>query len=132
MEKMKPLHDWVIIRRDPPEKQTAGGIIINENFEDHTGTGTVEYVGPGTKSSPMLVKPGDRVQWDKYYKSGFDVEEGYVAVHCSDLQAVIGLQSYPFQCPYMAGSCRYIDTGDMSKTKECRDCEHYINDDLGK
>ena len=82
---MRVLHDWVYIRRD---KQKQGLIILDD---DDTGTGEVEFTGPGTKSNPMTVKPGDRVQWDRLYGAGLrsPVDDDCLFIKINDVWAII-------------------------------------------
>ena len=55
-----PINDYVLIL--PDEKRTQiGNILIPENFQEKPSTGKVIAVGPGTKESEILVKPGDYV-----------------------------------------------------------------------
>jgi chaperonin GroES len=63
---LRPLHDRVLVRRDPPAEQTVGGIVIPEMGKEKALTGTVIAVGPGTEWGDGVfhktqLKPGDRV-----------------------------------------------------------------------
>ncbi len=44
---LKPIHDWVLLRRDRPEERTAGGIIIPASAASEPSRGVVEAIGPG-------------------------------------------------------------------------------------
>jgi chaperonin GroES len=43
----RPLHDWVLIRRNEPEEKTGGGIIIPDAARSKAAEGIVEAIGPG-------------------------------------------------------------------------------------
>src|SRR5579872_214364 len=63
---IQPLHDRVLVRRDPPEAQTQGGIVIPSVGRTEALRGLVLAVGPGKKDEQGVfhetqVKPGDRV-----------------------------------------------------------------------
>ncbi len=74
--KIRPLHDFVIVQRDPPSEK-LGSIIIPENAQEKLTRGTVIGAGRG-KVSPTgrfietTVKEGDRVVFGKY--SGTEIE----------------------------------------------------------
>ncbi len=73
--KVKPLHDWTIIKRHEPKEKTAGGIIIPDVARDIPTEGTVIAIGPGrykkepgkkTKFIPTTLKPGQRIYFMEY------------------------------------------------------------------
>jgi chaperonin GroES len=73
---MRPIHDRVIIRRDQPKMQTAGGLYIPEKGQEKPAIGIVIAAGTGRilKSGikhPLLVKEGDKVLFSQY--AGTDV-----------------------------------------------------------
>lgn len=64
---VRPLHDYVMIRRIPDVK--VGLIHIPDNYETKPRIGIVEAVGPGRVGKggariPMSVAVGDRVRFD--------------------------------------------------------------------
>lgn len=68
---IRPLHDRIVIRRDPEMTQTAGGIYIPDTAREKNQSGTVVAVGKGKadehgKITPLEVKVGDRVLFGKY------------------------------------------------------------------
>jgi len=86
--KLRPINDWALIRpRSEPEK-TAGGIIIPDVAKEKPQEGEVLSIGGGRykeeedqkgkvidrKFVPTVVKPGDRVLYEKY--GGTKVEIG--------------------------------------------------------
>jgi len=73
--KVRPLHDWTIIRRHNPKEISAGGIIIPDSALDIPTEGTIVAIGPGrykkepgkkTKFVPTMLKPGQRVYFMEY------------------------------------------------------------------
>lgn len=73
---IKPIHDQLLVRRDPEDTVSAGGIIIPDvanNPKLPRGRGIVLAMGPGRvdpktgKRQPMDVKIGDRVVFPKLY-----------------------------------------------------------------
>ncbi|HYA26518.1 MAG TPA: co-chaperone GroES [Thermodesulfovibrionales bacterium] len=45
--RVRPLHDWVLIRRDKPEEKTPSGLIIPGSARSEPSRGVVEAIGPG-------------------------------------------------------------------------------------
>jgi co-chaperonin GroES (HSP10) len=70
-ERLEPLGNKVIIRRDPTRKKSDGGVIFADISHVETYLGTVEAIGPGLSlecpkchhghRGPMRVKVGDKV-----------------------------------------------------------------------
>ncbi len=73
---LKPIHDWVLLRRDRSEERTPGGIIIPASATSEPSRGVVEAIGPGKykKESgrkeerfvPTILKPGQWVFFPGY------------------------------------------------------------------
>jgi chaperonin GroES len=73
-----PCHDFVLVRRQDPEKKTPGGLYVPETAQARTLEGEVLAVGPGRLTGeplvtenadehlrrPMSVKPGDVVLFE--------------------------------------------------------------------
>jgi chaperonin GroES len=64
--KLKPLGDRIIVRREPSEEKTAGGIVLPGSAKNKPQRGKVLAVGPGKQlkdGSPrsLQVKEGDTV-----------------------------------------------------------------------
>jgi chaperonin GroES len=88
--KVKPLHDWAVIRPSEPEKITAGGLYIPDTAKDKPQEGIVESIGPGAfeeekrhkkkdkkkerRFAPTVVKPGDRVLYGKYAGQTYNID----------------------------------------------------------
>jgi chaperonin GroES len=73
--KVRPLHDWTIIKRHAPKEISAGGIIIPDAALDIPAEGTVVAIGPGRyqkepgkkeKFTPTTLKSGQRVYFMEY------------------------------------------------------------------
>jgi chaperonin GroES len=111
--KLKPLHDWAVIVPSEAESRTAGGLYIPDSAKEKPEEGVVEAIGPGAyeeekrgkkkdekkerKFVPTIVKPGDRVLYERYagqtYKIG---TEDRVLVRERD---ILGLIDRPLQIP---------------------------------
>jgi len=71
MDKIRPLHDHVIIRRVKEEEKSKGGIIIPDSAKEKPAEGEVMAVGSGKVQTDgtvrkIDVKVGDRVLFGKY------------------------------------------------------------------
>jgi chaperonin GroES len=69
--KITPLHDRIVVRRDPEQTRTEGGIYIPDTAREKSTVGTVVAVGKGHvdehgKVTPLDVKVGDRILFGKY------------------------------------------------------------------
>lgn len=75
---IRPTGITVLVRRDPPEEVTKGGIVIPGVAQQWAESGTVLAAGPGRKSMktgkhlPLDVKAGDRVMFP--YSAGEEIE----------------------------------------------------------
>ena len=88
---IKPLADRVLVKPEPAETKTAGGIIIPDTAKEKPLQGEVLAVGNGTKDEEMILKPGDTVLYGKY--AGNEVElDGvkYMIMRQSDVLAILG------------------------------------------
>lgn len=63
---IQPLADRVLVRADPADEKSKGGIIIPDTAKESPLQGTVLAVGKGKKDEPMTVKAGDVVLYGKY------------------------------------------------------------------
>lgn len=77
VEKLKPLSDWILVKRDPPQPRSS--IIIDPGNEgSNVRTGTVLRTGPGKTYEggvvvPLDVEPGDRIaflRWHHEHRPG--------------------------------------------------------------
>lgn len=93
--KIKPIYDYVLIRRLESESKTSGGLIIPDTAKEKPQQGIVMAVGEGKKDdNGNLVKPvvkeGDKVLFTKW--SGTDVkmnDETLVVMKEADIIAII-------------------------------------------
>ena len=75
--KIRPLHDYVIIKRVEEQETVRGGIIIPDSAKEKQQEGEVMAVGVGKRLEngtliPIEVKAGDRVLFGKY--SGTEIK----------------------------------------------------------
>ncbi len=78
-QKIRPLHNRLIVERLDEDETTSGGIIIPDTAKEKPQQGTVIAAGPGRRDDKgnliaIEVKKGDRVLFSKY--SGSDVTLG--------------------------------------------------------
>ncbi|MDY0258196.1 MULTISPECIES: co-chaperone GroES [unclassified Desulfovibrio] len=69
--KLKPLNDRVLVKRLESEEKTAGGLFIPDTAKEKPSKGQVVAVGPGKvgdngERTPLAVKAGDEVLFNKY------------------------------------------------------------------
>ncbi len=89
--KARPLHDRVVVKRQPESSMTPGGLHIPQNAKEKPVEGEVLAVGPGRVTAdgtviPVDVKVGDRVLFGKY--SGTEVTldgEDYLVIREDDI-----------------------------------------------
>jgi chaperonin GroES len=86
--KLKPLHDWAVIRPSAADERTSGGLYIPDTAKQKPEQGLVEAIGPGAyeqekygkkkkeqkerKFIPTTVKPGDHVLFERYAGQTYD------------------------------------------------------------
>jgi chaperonin GroES len=91
-EKIRPLNDRVVIKRDSSEEITKGGIIVPDIASKKSYFGVVVAVGPGKLSAktgkrvPLDVKPGDHVCFGDYVDHD---EQGYVIAMEADIRFIL-------------------------------------------
>jgi chaperonin GroES len=93
--KIRPLHDRVVVKREPEERKSAGGIVIPDTAGEKPTFGRVVAVGQGKaldngQVRAPDVKVGDRVLFGKY--SGTEVKvdnEELVVMREDDVMAVV-------------------------------------------
>ncbi|MBQ7528388.1 co-chaperone GroES [bacterium] len=95
MSKVRPLGERVIVKPNPREEKTAGGLFIPDTAKEKPQQGEVIAVGPGRKAEdgtllPMELKVGDKVLYGKYAGTELKMDgEVYLIVKESDILAVI-------------------------------------------
>ncbi len=105
--KIRPLHDWVVVRPGPAEEKSAGGIIIPEVAKEKPQSGEVLAVGEGryekekdergkakkqeAKFIKTTLKPGERIVYEKYSARKIEVDgEELVMVREDDVLGLLG------------------------------------------
>ena len=87
---VRPLSDRVLVKPNPAEEKTAGGLFIPDTAKEKPLMGKVIAAGPGTSEIKMEVKVGDTVMYGKYAGAELNYEgEDYLVMKQSDLIAVI-------------------------------------------
>ena len=87
---VKPLSDRVLVKPNPAEEKTAGGLFIPDTAKEKPLMGKVIAAGPGTADIKMEVKVGDVVMYGKYAGTELHYEgEDYLVMKQSDIIAVI-------------------------------------------
>ncbi|MBO5671537.1 MAG: co-chaperone GroES [Alistipes sp.] len=87
---VKPLSDRVLVKPNPAEEKTAGGLFIPDTAKEKPGMGRVVAAGPGTADIKMEVKVGDVVMYGKYAGTEISYEgEEYLVMKQADIIAVI-------------------------------------------
>lgn len=99
-----PLDNRVLIRRDAPEAQSSGGIVLPQQAQENQQYGIVLVTGPGKllpdgSRAAMSVKPGDRVVFGRYSEQDIQLncqlncgqrDDILILVREEDIYAVIG------------------------------------------
>jgi chaperonin GroES len=86
--RLRPLHDWVLLRRGEPAGRSAGGIIIPESAKEKQSEGIVEAVGPGRvrkgkrgeRFVPTVLRPGQRVFFTDYAARDINLDGKMITV----------------------------------------------------
>lgn len=93
--KVRPLGNRVVIRRDPAEKESKGGIIIPDSAQQQSRSrkGKVLDVGPGIdvdgKFRKTFVEKGQRVIYTPYAGSEVDDKGDVLIMRDDDILGVI-------------------------------------------
>ncbi len=93
--RLRPLHDRIIVKPREAGEHVWGGIIIPDTAREKPQEGDVIAVGPGRlledgRRSPMDVKVGDRVIFEKYAGTEVELdEESYLILRESDILGII-------------------------------------------
>ena len=85
--KIKPLGDRILVKVNPPETRTKGGIILPDTAQEKTQNGTVIAIGD---SDQIKVKVGDKVMYDKYAGTSIKIDdEEHLILKMNDILAII-------------------------------------------
>ncbi len=95
---IRPLHDRVVVKREPEERKSPGGIVIPDTASEKPTFGKVIAVGQGKvlengQTRTPDIKVGDRVLFGKY--SGTEVKvdnEDLIVMREEDVMAVVERQ----------------------------------------
>ncbi len=95
---IRPLHDRVVVKREPDERKSPGGIVIPDTASEKPTFGKVIAVGQGKvlengKVRAPDIKVGDRVLFGKY--SGTEVKvdnDDLIVMREDDVMAVVERQ----------------------------------------
>jgi chaperonin GroES len=94
---LKPIADRIIIKREPSDTKSSGGIILPDNAQKKPQRGTILAVGPGKMNkdgvrAAMQLKVGDKVLFTSWagdeYKDTKNKDDVLV-MHESDVLAVV-------------------------------------------
>ncbi|MHC2070490.1 co-chaperone GroES [Bremerella sp. T1] len=95
-QRLQPLGDRVVVRRDELEEKTAGGIFLPETAKNKPSRGVVISVGNGRlledgSRSELQVKEGDKVVFSAYAGSDtFTIgDDEVILIREDDILAVI-------------------------------------------
>jgi chaperonin GroES len=93
-QKVKPLHDRVIVKRLAEEEKTKGGLIIPDTAKEKPQAGKVVAVGSGRREKgkvlPLDVRAGDTILFAKY--SGAEVKldgEDHLILREDDILGIV-------------------------------------------
>jgi len=89
-----PLKDRVVIKRIESDEKTSGGIILPDANKEKVTKGEIIAVGTGAVIDgniiPMEVKVGDKVLFEKWSGSEFEIDgEEVVIVKESDIIGIL-------------------------------------------
>lgn len=84
-ETVKPLFDYVHIRKPRPEMTTESGIVLPEEQRQSKYQGTVLAIGPQVK----MVKVGDVIIYKQYSSNAVPNTDGEFLVKEEDVLAII-------------------------------------------
>ena len=95
---IRPLRDRVVVKREPEERKSPGGIVIPDTASEKPTFGKVVAVGQGKvlengQTRALDLKVGDRVLFGKY--SGTEVKvdnQDLVVMREDDVMAIVDRQ----------------------------------------
>lgn len=84
----QPIGNHVVVKRDEPEKQSEGGIIIPDAAQESVGRGEVVAVSANrTGGDAACIEVGAVVVFNRF--AGNDLEDGLVVLADEDILAVV-------------------------------------------
>lgn len=93
LEKLKPLNDRILVRREElTEDKTAGGIIIPDATKEKPQIGEVLAFGRGRMTNdgkilPVAIKAGEKVFFSKY--SGVEVSDSLIVLREDEVIGIL-------------------------------------------
>ena len=94
--KIRPLYDYIVVRRNEEEETTAGGIVLPGTAKEKPNQGEVVAVGDGKvldngEVRPLAVKKGDKVVFGQYAGSNTIEADGeeLIMMRESEIFAVV-------------------------------------------
>jgi chaperonin GroES len=93
--KIRPLHDRILVKREEEQETKRGGIIIPDTAKEKPQEGKVVAVGGGKvgedgKRIPLDVKAGDKILFGKYSGSEVKIEDDeYLILREDDVLAIL-------------------------------------------
>ena len=99
MERLRPLANHVVVRREATEEVTQGGIMLSEFAQRKSFYGTVVAVGPGKHLPngtlvPMEVRVGDRVLLSRWKGTELEPRLAAAAVERGSEKLVVVQEEY--------------------------------------
>ena len=93
-QRVKPLHDRIIVKRLEEDDKSKGGIFIPDTAKEKPQQGKVIAVGPGRKADGKIVAPdvkaGDTVLFAKYSGTEIKLEgEDVLIIREDDVLGVV-------------------------------------------
>ena len=86
---VRPLSDRVLVKPNPAEEKTVGGLFIPDSAKEKPLMGKVVAVGPGTADIKMEVKEGDTVLYGKFAGTELNIDGvDYLIMRQNDILAV--------------------------------------------
>lgn len=94
MTSIKPLSDRVVVKPEPAEEKTTGGLFIPDSAKEKPQRGTIVSVGPGRVENgtkiDMTVSEGDTVLYGKYAGTEINLEnEDLLIMRESDILGIV-------------------------------------------
>lgn len=87
---MRPLYERILIKPREKETTTKSGIMLPAKAIKRPNIGTVIACGDGSKSNPILVKPGDLILCNRY--AGTEIKykgERHYIIMANEVMAII-------------------------------------------
>jgi chaperonin GroES len=93
---VRPMFDRILVQRNEEPTKTKSGLFLPEAAKEKPSEGTVLAVGQGRlgadgKVTPLVVKVGDRVMFEKYSGTEIKVDgEERIILREDDVLGIIG------------------------------------------